>query len=297
MPPISWRLPQHLPTLISSFARLWCCLFGADGAAVGGRVASIDRPSAERTNFYVSVWMGIFVEILGAKVPYNGDSERYHLGYFQECSFKPQRKAGGEQDAKKPTIERPPGNRPSNFLQTHRVHKLILELALVFVRDSIAGSSHSVPGVRERRRLGPLNGTNQRRTFKLKSDERRRGRALTKIPSRQTMVPGRSWRTIAILLAAALATTHGFAPVNPSTRSPSTYPAKRPQDPSASDQQPQAQSQAIEERNVAAVRALSAVATARTAEVEEDVSYGVAMVSCVVSLAIGFALGYGTLPS
>jgi len=147
-------------------------------------------------------------------------------------------------------------------------------------------------------RLNPLNRTNQSANPKLKSDERRSG--LTKIPSRPTMVPGRSWRTIAILVAAAIATTHGFAPLNPSARSPSTYPAKKPLDPSASDQQPhqaQTATPAIRERNVAAVRALSAVATARAAEVEEDVSYGVAMVSCVVSLAIGFALGYGTLPS
>lgn len=112
------------------------------------------------------------------------------------------------------------------------------------------------------------------------------------------MVPGRSWRTVAILLVAALATTHGFAPVTPSTRSPSTFPAKKPLDPSASDQQShQAQTPAIQERNVAAVHALSAVATARAAEVEEDVSYGAGMVACVVSLAMGFALGYGTLPS
>mmetsp|Transcript_59384 Transcript_59384/g.89570 ORF Transcript_59384/g.89570 Transcript_59384/m.89570 type:complete len:103 (+) Transcript_59384:237-545(+) len=38
----------------------------------------------------------------------------------------------------------------------------------------------------------------------------------------------------------------------------------------------------------------SAAATVPVQEEEVDVSYGVAMVSCMLSLAVGFGLGYGT---
>ncbi|KAL7542493.1 hypothetical protein ACHAXR_012014 [Thalassiosira sp. AJA248-18] len=100
-------------------------------------------------------------------------------------------------------------------------------------------------------------------------------------------------QTVAILLAALVACATAFAPVAPSTRAPSVRAVKAlaavPKD-----------SETVKDTNAAAVAAFAtamAPFAAQAADIDEGVviGYGAGLVACVVSLAVGFAIGYGTL--
>ncbi|KAL7489196.1 hypothetical protein ACHAW6_014772, partial [Cyclotella cf. meneghiniana] len=99
-----------------------------------------------------------------------------------------------------------------------------------------------------------------------------------------------------LILAAIVATVSAFAPiVAPTTRSPmksakATPLAMVPKDESSSQ----------EKQNAAAIAAFAtamAPFAAHAADIDEGVviGYGAGLVACVVSLAVGFAIGYGTL--
>lgn len=97
-------------------------------------------------------------------------------------------------------------------------------------------------------------------------------------------------QTVLILVAALIACASAFAPVAPTTRSPvrSAKPlAAVPKDSETNN-------------NAAAIAAFAtamAPFAANAADIDEGViiGYGAGLVACVVSLAVGFAIGYGTL--
>ena len=99
-----------------------------------------------------------------------------------------------------------------------------------------------------------------------------------------------------IILAAVVATASAFAPiVEPTTRSP-VKNAKA----TALSMVPKDESSPQEKQNAAAIAAFAtamAPFAAHAADVDEGVviGYGAGLVACVVSLAVGFAIGYGTL--
>ena len=94
-----------------------------------------------------------------------------------------------------------------------------------------------------------------------------------------------------LLLAAIVACASAFAPV-----SQTALPAAKPLAalPKESEATP------LKDSNAAAVAAFAtamAPFAAQAADVDEGVviGYGAGLVACVVSLAVGFAIGYGTL--
>lgn len=98
----------------------------------------------------------------------------------------------------------------------------------------------------------------------------------------------KTFQTIAFLFAAVIACTSAFsAPSNsrPAFKQPAVMP--------------QAEAK-VENKNAAAVAAFAtamAPFAAQAAEVDEAtvIGYGAGLVACVVSLAVGFSIGYGTL--
>merc|ERR1712161_57338 len=99
---------------------------------------------------------------------------------------------------------------------------------------------------------------------------------------------------VAILCAALVACTTAFAPVAPAARSLSV----RAVQPLAAV--PKNSEGAAKDHNAAAIAAFAtamAPFAAHATDVDEGViiGYGAGLVACVVSLAVGFAIGYGTL--
>ena len=95
-----------------------------------------------------------------------------------------------------------------------------------------------------------------------------------------------------ILIAFIVACASAFAPIS----APKSIAAK----PLGASQLPEPIREAKETKNAAAIAAFAtAVApfAAQAAEVDEAtvIGYGAGLVACVVSLAVGFAIGYGTL--
>ena len=98
-------------------------------------------------------------------------------------------------------------------------------------------------------------------------------------------------QSVALLLVAIIACASAFAPVAPSTRSPSVR-AVSPLAATKDSETP------VKDQNAAAVAAFAtAMAPLAANAVDEGVviGYGAGLVACVVSLAVGFAIGYGTL--
>lgn len=99
-----------------------------------------------------------------------------------------------------------------------------------------------------------------------------------------------------IILAAIVATASAFAPiVAPTTRSPVKTAKAKPL-----SMMPKDESTPQEKQNAAAIAAFAtamAPFAAHAADVDEGIviGYGAGLVACVVSLAVGFAIGYGTL--
>jgi len=101
-------------------------------------------------------------------------------------------------------------------------------------------------------------------------------------------------QTVIILLAALIACASAFAPVASTTRSPSVKAIKplaavpKDSETSAKDQKAAA---------VAAFATAMAPFAAHATDIDQGVviGYGAGLVACVVSLAVGFAIGYGTL--
>jgi len=102
----------------------------------------------------------------------------------------------------------------------------------------------------------------------------------------------KTFQTI-FFFAAVVACVSAFAPVAPSTRSPVRAPmplSMVPKDESAS----------VKDQKAAAIAAFAtamAPFAANAADIDEGIviGYGAGLVACVVSLAVGFAIGYGTL--
>ena len=97
-----------------------------------------------------------------------------------------------------------------------------------------------------------------------------------------------------ILLATLVATVSAFAPiVAPTTRSP-VNTAKTSQVMSAVPKENKSHDNAAA---IAAFATAMAPFAAHAADIDEGVviGYGAGLVACVVSLAVGFAIGYGTL--
>jgi len=93
-----------------------------------------------------------------------------------------------------------------------------------------------------------------------------------------------------LLLAVVVACASAFAPVQ------STRPAFKPL---AMSNLPEPVNEA-QEKNVAALAAFATAmapfaAQASTVDEGTVIGYGAGLVACVVSLAVGFAIGYGTL--
>jgi len=97
----------------------------------------------------------------------------------------------------------------------------------------------------------------------------------------------KTYQTIALIFAAVVACASAF-----STPSPNTKPTFKA---------PAVISEAkVENKNAAAVAAFAtamAPFAANAADVDEAtvIGYGAGLVACVVSLAVGFSIGYGTL--
>ena len=105
-------------------------------------------------------------------------------------------------------------------------------------------------------------------------------------------------QTLAFLCAALVACATAFAPVGPAARAPAVRPAT-PLAAVPKDAEVGAAKE-LKDRNAAAVAAFAtalAPLAAQAADVDEGVviGYGAGLVACVVSLAVGFAIGYGTL--
>ena len=98
----------------------------------------------------------------------------------------------------------------------------------------------------------------------------------------------KSFQQIALLLVAAAACVSGFAPVN----SPRQNVAL------SMSNTPEPLNEFKQDKKAAAVAAFAtAMAPYAANAVDESVviGYGAGLVACVVSLAVGFAIGYGTL--
>lgn len=99
----------------------------------------------------------------------------------------------------------------------------------------------------------------------------------------------KTFQTVALLFVALVASTSAFSTPSPKT---SFKPA-------ATAVVPKVEAKA-ENKNAAAIAAFAtamAPFAAQAAEVDEAtvIGYGAGLVACVVSLAVGFSIGYGTL--
>ncbi len=98
----------------------------------------------------------------------------------------------------------------------------------------------------------------------------------------------KTYQTIAFLFAAVIACASAFStPSSKTTFKPAAVV-------------PKVEAKAAENKNAAAVAAFAtamAPFAAQAAEVDEAtvIGYGAGLVACVVSLAVGFSIGYGTL--
>jgi len=103
----------------------------------------------------------------------------------------------------------------------------------------------------------------------------------------------KSFQQIALLLVASLACVSGFAPV--------TTPRQSAKALSMSNKSPELLKEFVKDEKKAAAVAAFATAMAPFAAhadvIDESVviGYGAGLVACVVSLAVGFSIGYGTL--
>ena len=100
-------------------------------------------------------------------------------------------------------------------------------------------------------------------------------------------------QTIALLIMALVACASAFAPVAPAVRA---APSKT----SSLSASPQGHTNSERDQKAAAIAAFAtamAPFAAQAADIDEGiiVGYGAGLVACVVSLAVGFAIGYGTL--
>ena len=92
-----------------------------------------------------------------------------------------------------------------------------------------------------------------------------------------------------VLLATVLACASAFAPATPSSRQVAFKPL-------AASKMPEPEKDNRAAALAAFATALAPIA-AHATEVDEAtiIGYGAGLVACVVSLAVGFAIGYGTL--
>jgi uncharacterized protein (UPF0261 family) len=102
----------------------------------------------------------------------------------------------------------------------------------------------------------------------------------------------KSVQQVLLLLVAAISCVSGFAPVAQRPVSKSALSMKAPQ--------PINDFMVKDEKKAAAVAAFAtamAPFAANAADVDEAtiIGYGAGLVACVVSLAVGFSIGYGTL--
>ena len=99
----------------------------------------------------------------------------------------------------------------------------------------------------------------------------------------------KSFQQIALLLVAAVACVSGFAPVNTPRQNVALSMSNTPE--------PLNEFKADKKAAAVAAFATSMAPFAANAAVDESVviGYGAGLVACVVSLAVGFAIGYGTL--
>ena len=101
----------------------------------------------------------------------------------------------------------------------------------------------------------------------------------------------KSFQQILLLLVAAVACVSGFAPVQTPRQSVKAL--------SMSNKTPEPLNLVKDDKKAAAVAAFATAMApfAAQAAVDESVviGYGAGLVACVVSLAVGFAIGYGTL--
>ena len=100
----------------------------------------------------------------------------------------------------------------------------------------------------------------------------------------------KTFQTVAILFAAIVACTSAFAPPTNNARPAFKTPAVMPKAEAKVESNPNAAA-------VAAFASAMAPFAAQAAEVDEAtvIGYGAGLVACVVSLAVGFSIGYGTL--
>jgi hypothetical protein len=101
----------------------------------------------------------------------------------------------------------------------------------------------------------------------------------------------KSLQQVLLLLLAAMACVSGFAPVA-SPRSTTSL--------AMSNKTPEPVNMMKDEKKAAAVAAFATAmapfaAHADTIDESTVIGYGAGLVACVVSLAVGFAIGYGTL--
>jgi len=99
----------------------------------------------------------------------------------------------------------------------------------------------------------------------------------------------KSFQQIALLLVATVACVSGFAPVNTPRQNVALSMSNTPE--------PLNEFKADKKAAAVAAFATSMAPFAANAAVDESVviGYGAGLVACVVSLAVGFAIGYGTL--
>jgi hypothetical protein len=104
----------------------------------------------------------------------------------------------------------------------------------------------------------------------------------------------KSFQQIALLLVATLACVSGFAPVSTPRQSAMAL--------SMSKSSPEPQFNINVDKKTAAVAAFATAMAPFAAHAENTVvdestiiGYGAGLVACVVSLAVGFSIGYGTL--
>lgn len=98
----------------------------------------------------------------------------------------------------------------------------------------------------------------------------------------------KTFQTIALFFAAVIACTSAFSTPSPNTSAMKQVAA------------PKIEAKVENNKNAAAVAAFAtamAPFAAHAADVDEAtvIGYGAGLVACVVSLAVGFSIGYGTL--
>jgi hypothetical protein len=94
-----------------------------------------------------------------------------------------------------------------------------------------------------------------------------------------------------ILLAVCVACTMAFAPVAQTTLRPAFKPLAISKLPESEPVRDNKQAAAM----AAFATAIAPIAAANAVDEATVIGYGAGLVACVVSLAVGFAIGYGTL--